>query len=334
MASDVPEPGEVPERGFARPPIVVLSGSDRRPVELPETGRDLHPLSGYKGVDLRIDGVPIICRVVEQLRRSERFCQVYVAGPARVLAGVVRDAELIDVDASVGENVRRAVETVRRRHPGCAIAFTACDVLPDAEALRAIMDGYADCVPCDVFYPLVKVPKERGELGASSWKPTYAVAEEPGGEPVAVLPGHLVIADPGALRLSFVYRLLNLTYRTRNRPLQYRRNVMIRGLIFELLLQDLRHLLTLRPPTLTVSVIVTGLQVVIGLRDRTISRVELERRARKVFVTSRHRRLHPERRVVLPLIEHLALALDIDTVEEARHVGADMHHPSETGERA
>jgi len=317
---------------LARPPVVVLSGSDRRPVVLPETGRELHPLSGYKGVDLRIEGVPIICRVVEQLRRCERFCQVYVAGPARVHADIVGDVELIDVDASIGENVRAAVEVVSARHPGSPIAFTVCDVLPGVDGLHAVMDVYAQTVPCDIFYPLVKVPSEPDRLGASSWKPTYAVTEEGSEETVSVLPSHLVIADPQALRLGFVYRLLTLTYRTRNRSLQYRRNVMIRGLIVELLLQDLLHLLTLRPPTLTVSVIATGVRVAMGLRDRTMSRAELEHRARKVFVTSRHRRLYPDRRVVLPLVEHLALAMDIDTVEEARHVGADMHRPGEAGE--
>ena len=317
-------PPLAPSDSHPAPSIVVLSGSDRTPVKLPDTGRSLHPLSGYKGVDLRIGGVPIVRRVVDRLRVSGRFAEVYVAGPAGVHANIELDAELIDADGSIGHNIKVAVNAVAAKHPGCAVAFIVCDVLPDVDSLRAIMDIYRANMPCDIFYPLVKVPEEKRALGASGWKPTYAVAAEEGAEPQTVLPGHLVIADPDALRLNFVYRLLNLTYRTRNRSLHHRRNVMIRGLIFELLFADLRHLLNLRPPTVTVSVIATGLRVAVGLLNRTISCSEIERRGRKIFVNSRHRRMYPDRKVVVPLVDGLALAMDIDTEEEARYAGAEM----------
>ena len=309
-------------------PVVVLSGSDRQPATLPESGERLQPLSGYKGVDLLIDGTPLIARVVARLWSSERFAAVYVAGPARVHADLALNAELIDVDGRIDENIRAAVETLRAVYPGSPIAFTTCDVLAREETYREVVDHFRSASPCDIYFPLVRRPHDTDALGASSWKPSYALVQEQHSQPVMVLPGHLLFADPEALRLDFVYRLLNLTYRTRNRPIQYRRNVMIRGLIFELLYQDLRHVLALRPPTITFSVILTGLMVAVGLRKRTISLTELERRARKVFVTSYHRRRYPRRKVLLPIVDDLELALDIDTVEEARSAGAEMR-PSE-----
>ena len=310
-------------RGRISIPIVVLSGSDRRPVKLPESGERLQPLSGYKGVDLLIDGATLISRVTQRLADSGCFAHIYVAGPARVHAGLDLNATLLNVDGSIEDNVRAAVNEMRLRHPGCPVAFTTCDVLARVSTYRSVMDDFCASEPCDIYFPLVRRPDDVSTLGASSWKPSYSVVLEDG-EIVTVLPGHLLIARPDALRLDFVYRLLGLTYRTRNRTIPYRRNVMIRGLIFELLNQDLRNILSGRPPTVTVSVVLTGIVVAMGLRKRTISRGELGRRARKVFVTSRHRRLFPERKVMLPVVEGLELAMDIDTVEEARSVGAEM----------
>jgi hypothetical protein len=44
-----------------------------------------------------------------------------------------------------------------------------------------------------------------------------------------VLPGHLTIFDPASLNLALMYRLFELGYRTRNRPLRYRRYYMRPG---------------------------------------------------------------------------------------------------------
>ncbi|MFT5393517.1 MAG: hypothetical protein ACI8PT_003718 [Gammaproteobacteria bacterium] len=310
-------------KAMPAPPIVVLSGSGGAAVELPETGRELHALSGYKGVDLRIGGEPLICRVVRELNESGCFARVYVAGPKSVHEGVTFDATLIDVDGAIGANIQHALEVVMDDYPNQSVAFITCDILPSADLLREVMARYASVSPCDLFFPLVKVPVEDTALGASNWKPTYAMLDEDGTTPVTFLPGHLVIGDPGALRLRFGYRLLNLAYRTRNRPLNRRGGVLIRGLLFELLIQDLRHLLTFRAPTVTFHVITTGIHVMTGLMERTLTRARLERRARKIVVTSIHRRRYPQRRVDLPLVDGVALAMDIDTEEEARFFGFD-----------
>ena len=45
---------------------------------------------------------------------------------------------------------------------------------------------------------------------------------------------------------------------------------------------------------------------------------------RKIFVTYRHRRRYPHRRILTPVVDALALALDIDTEEEARERGGRL----------
>jgi len=307
-----------------RIPIIILGGSDRRPAELPASGRDKHPLSGYKGVDVILDGRPLIETIVERLESVGCFGPIHIVGPAGVYAGVRGSAELIDSDGAIGENIRTALEAVRRRHPGLPIGFITCDIVPEVETLRRLMADFERLAPCDLWYPLIRAPRDQQGLGASAWKPIYRVLYGDEADPVQVLPGHLAVVDPGALRLNFVYRLVQLGYRTRNRGHDVRRSVMIRGVIFELLLQDLLHLFRLRAPTLTWSVLRTALPAARRLYDGTISLGEVEAAVRRVFVTGRHRRKYPDRRVQMPIVEALSLALDIDTEEEARAMGGEF----------
>ena len=118
--------------------------------------------------------------------------------------------------------------------------------------------------------------------------------------------------------------MIQLGYKTRNRSINYRRAVMVRGVVLALLYQDLLHLMTLRAPTLTWSVLSVGIRTARELREGRISRERLEYASRKIFVNSRHRRRHPDRRVVLPIVDALSLAMDIDTEEEARAAGGDL----------
>lgn len=304
-------------------PIIVLGGSDRKPVQLPERGGDKHPLSGVKGVDIRIHGRPLVQTLIERLVASDRFGPIYLAGPRDAYADLDSPAELIATDGGFGENIEAALEAVRIRHPETLVAFITCDVLPGAEELAGLMDRCLAEQPCDMWFPLVRAP-ERERLGASAWKPAYRIPETESGEPVAVLPGHLVVVDPEAMRLAFIYRLFDLGYRTRNRPIDQRRGVMLRGVIFELLYQDLLHLFSLRAPSLTWGVLSAGFPAARGLRDGRASRTMLERALRRIFVKSRHRKRHPARRILLPFVDTLSLALDIDTEEEARAAGAEM----------
>ncbi len=305
-------------------PIVILAGSDPRPAALPADGRDKHPLAGYKGVDVRIGDRTLVETVVDRLRASGRFDPVYVAGPASGFERTQAESSLIDADGTFGQNIQTSLEAVRSAHPGLPIAFITCDVLPEVDTLRALMDDYARNAPCDLWCPLIHAPEDRKRLGASAWKPAYRIVPREGEGAVGVLPGHLVVVDPDALRLNFLYRLFQLGYRTRNRPIDYRRGVMVRGVVLELLYQDLLHLCTLRAPTLTWSVLSVGIATARELKRGTITRARLERALRKIFVTSRHRKRNPDRRVLVPIVEGLSLALDIDTEEEAREAGGNV----------
>jgi hypothetical protein len=145
---------------------------------------------------------------------------------------------------------------------------------------------------------------------------------------VDILPGHLAIVDPKALRLRFVYRVFQLGYRTRNRSINYRSVIMAQGVLLGLLRQDLLHVLALRKPNLTWTVLGTAIPAAQQLREGSMTRQRLEDVLRIVLVRYRHRRKYPERRVLLPIVEGLSLALDIDTEEEAHERGAELEHAS------
>jgi hypothetical protein len=306
-------------------PIVILAGSDRRAAVLPEEGHDKHPLSGYKAVDVRIGDKTLVETVIDRLEASGLFRPIYVAGPRQSFGTVLpQSASLIDADGTLGENIRTSLERLRKEHPATPIGFITCDVLPEVDTLHSLLVDYDRHAPCDLWFPMIHAPEDPGKLGASAWKPAYRIVPRKGEAAVGVLPGHLVIVDPEALRRKFVYRLIQLGYRTRNRPIDYRRGVMVRGVVLELIYQDLLHLVTLRAPTLTWTVLSRGIAAARRLRDGTITRERLERALRKIFVTSKHRRRYPDRRVRLPIAEGLSLALDIDTEEEARAAGGDI----------
>ncbi|MCP3980850.1 MAG: NTP transferase domain-containing protein [bacterium] len=302
-------------------PVVILGGADSRPAALPEEGRDKHPLRGYKAMDVQIGGRPLIDTVIDRLRASGGFDPIYVAGPRDVYGERRPHAEIIDTDGAFGDNIRAAIEHCRVRHPGQPIGFITCDVVPDVETLESVLEHFRRHRPCDLWFPMIQAPDDPELLGASQWKPEYVISSESGDRQTKVLPCHLAIADPESLRLAFVYKLFDLAYRTRNRPVMYRRGIIVRKLLFALLWQDLRHILGLRAPTLTWTLIRTGTDAARGLKSGRITRKRLEDATRTLFVKNAHRRKHPGRRMVLPIVEGLSLALDIDTVEEARAAG-------------
>jgi hypothetical protein len=259
--------------------------------------------------------------VVERIRDSRSLAPVYVAGPSRIYSPIIDAEALIDTNGSFGQNIKQSLDVVSNRHPGLPVAFMTCDVLPAAGALQRLLAEYRRHAPCDLWFPIVPAPEERLP-GTSAWKPRYRIVPEPGLPAVAILPGHLVVVEPPALRLEFIYNLFQIAYATRNRPIAYRRNVMLRKLVLQLLYQDLRHVLGLRLPSLTWNVVSAGVTAAGGLRRGTILRRELEHLLRKLFVKTPHRRRYPRRRIALSFIDELSIALDIDTEEEAQSITA------------
>ncbi len=304
-------------------PILILGGSDPRPASLPDAGSDKHVLSGYKGRDLSIHGRPMIQMLAERLKESGGFDPIYVAGPEEIYRGF-RDLRIVDTAGSLGKNLRTGLERLRIAHPGSYLGITTCDILPEPDCLRTFLHQSRTHMPFDVFFPLIRIPENRELLGASSWKPTYKVVPEEGREAVAILPGHLLVVNPEAFRLRFTYRLMQIAYRTRNRPIQVRRKEMIRDTFKDLLFEDVRHIFGMRVPRLTWTVISNGLKVARDLKNGTITTARLENSIRRIFIRYRHQKEVPDRRVHLPVMDALSLAKDIDTVEEAREMGGDL----------
>jgi hypothetical protein len=301
-------------------PLVILGGSDRRPAALPPQGRDLHPLSGCKALDIRFGGRCLIEHLVDRLRSTGAFAPIWVAGPAASYQRSGAQVDVIDTDLDFGGNIRAGLETVMRKCPGLEIGFSTCDILPDRADLDAVLADYWNGDPSDLWFPLILTEEE--SLGASAWKPRYRIVPAAGEPAVVVLPGHLAIVDPNALNRSMLYRLLDLGYRTRNRPIRYRRSYMLRHVLWTLVRQDLVQLLALRLPTVTWDAVRGGLRSAAGLRRGTLTLAELEEDMRRVFVRRSHRRRYPERRIRMPLLRAMSMARDIDTVEEARALGA------------
>lgn len=305
-------------------PLIVLAGSDPNPAPLPEAGAGLHPLRGPKGMELKIGGRPLIDLLLERLQGSGCFEPIFIAGPVSVYGAERSGAQVIDTDDTFGGNIQTGLEHVAREFPGQAIALTTCDILPEPQELHDLMDDYYQHAPLDFWFPMILAPQETRKLGASAWKPQYRIVPHAGEEPKSLLPGHLLVVDPGALRRPLVYRSMNLAYSGRNRGILYRLMLIVSHVFVGLLVQDLRHLVSLRLPTLTFTVISNGIALALHLREGVITPDELADRLRRIFVRYRHRRKYPHRRGRLPLKRALSLAKDIDTVEEAREITSEL----------
>ena len=301
-------------------PLVLLGGSDRRGTQLPPEGQGKHSLSGCKAVDIHIDGRRLIELVLERFRMADFFEPIYIVGPAQAYSKTKADAEVFDSDDGFGRNIQVGIDEARKRHPEGPLAIATSDILPTEEDLNTVIADYRKSDSSDLWYPVVRAPKDEKELGASSWKPRYQIREGDN-EPASVLPGHLVIFDPDSLRLQFLYHLVDLGYQSRNRPILYRRSFMIRQLVFRMIWQDLLHIAGLRLPTFTWDTLKTGGTAALRLRNSNITRSELEGAARQVFCKRTHRKRFPDRSVHVPILDAMSFARDIDTLEEAAAVG-------------
>ena len=315
---------------YAKPeplPLIILAGGDAKPSELPEAGAQLHPLEGPKGLALEVQGRPIIDVLIDRLQESGYFAPIFIAGPARMYGPERSGCRVIDTDSTFGGNIQAAVEEVMAECPGQSIAVTTCDILPEQDELHRLMEDYYHHAPLDFWFPAILAPEEEEKLGASAWKPKYRIAPLPGQPPRKLLPGHLIVVDPEAVRRPLVYRTFDLAYQTRNRPILDRTGLIVRHLFGGLVLQDLKLLFTLRLPTMTYTVIGNGVRLALHLRQGIVTPEELAERLRRIFVRYQHRRQYPERHGRLPLKHGLSLAKDIDTVEEAEEISQELGAP-------
>ncbi len=311
-------------------PLIILGGRDRGTTVLPEAGRNKHLLRGYKAIDLEIAGRPLILTLIERLRACGLFDPIFIAGPRAVYEPVVggrpvegRPAEgvrIIDTDGTFGGNLKASVEAVRAEFPSRPLAVTTCDILPDPEELRRAVDDFEGHRPVDFWMSFIPLSESLDGLGESAWKPKYGVVPEGGDRPVNILPGHLLMVDPSVLRLPLIYRVFEVAYRTRNRPVAPRFLIMVRTFLSTLVWMDVKRIFSFRRPNITWMLISNGLAVTRKLKAGAIDQDELVERVSRLWVRQQHRRRHPERRGRLVILDSLSLAKDIDTEEEAREV--------------
>ncbi len=295
-------------------PLIILAGGDRTPTRLPEEGAGKHPLAGLKGFDIRLGDRPIVDLLLDRLRAAEAFDPIYIAGPACVFGRTHQGAPVIDTDGTFGENISVSIAQATVEHPSGPLAFISCDVLPDLEELRRLLEDYQQHIPLTFWFALILAPAEREQLGASSWKPQYRVRQEGSGEASRILPGHLAIIEPSRFRLGVTSRAFELSYESRNRPIVYRLFYIVGHILLFLLSLDLKRLLRLKPPTLTVSLVVNGILLAWRLRRGTITNTELADRLRRIFIKTSRKQSD---RCRVALMDAMTLARDIDTVEEA-----------------
>jgi hypothetical protein len=306
-------------------PVTILGGSDRKPGSMPASGGGLHPLATYKGVAIQVQGRPLVALLIDRLLAARGFGPITVAGPARVYSALGLEARILDTDGSVARNLRAAIEA----HGGGPLAVLACDVLPSSAELDQVRAGYEQAAPCALWFPFVRVPDDPGQLGAFAWKPVYRVVTG-SGEIVRILPGHLGIFEPAALRLPLLYKLFDAAYRTRNHSVSKRRAVMLRTVLLSLLGQDLKRLARLRWPDRTLTIVGSGMKLARELRRGHIGLRELERLIGRIFLRQRLALLAADRGIRFPILDMISLAKDIDTEEEARAVHGEVR-PLETG---
>jgi hypothetical protein len=302
-------------------PLVLLAGESKAST-LPPGSEGLHPLQGFKAAELQINGRPLLVEVLRRLRATEAFGPIFVAGPHRIYQSLeLGDAEIVDCDGHLGQNLRVVTEYVMQKVPGQPVAFAMADILPEPVDLMRAVDDFWKGWPSDFFMLECRVDPQ--SLGSAGWKPKYWIRGEGDSQPVPCLPAHLVFADPAALRRQVLYRILDIVYRTRNASIGKRMLYMGRDLTIAMLQADWRELRAGRLPTVLFDINFYGVLFAFQLM-RGIDHVRLASLLRKVCVERSHRRLFPERRGRVAVLDVLSLARDIDTAEEARDLAAQI----------
>jgi len=294
-------------------PIVILAGSDQQPGPVPKDLQVGDMLSGFKGAIPLPWGRSLAAEFVARVRATGRFQDPLLVGPKAVYAGLV-DCEIIDVEGTLTTTLRRVIELLRTRFDGHApVAASACDILPTSSEITDLLtsefDPHADCC-----FWWQWIAAEAESLGASAWKPRYAIRRGPDSPPETVYPGHFVIFRPQSVRLELLMRLLTLAYRYRNLPLKQRAWPMLSRGLGLMLLEDLRNLTQGQLPILTVSIPWYLSRAYRELQTRRLTVTGLEQHAARVFLHRRFRRR--ARPVVISVSPILSFAQDIDTQAE------------------
>lgn len=294
-------------------PILILAGSDLRhgPVHPELSPQEV--LSGFKGAIRLPWGKCIAAELVDRYRNSGRFADPVLIGPKSVYQQLV-DCEIVDIAGTLADSLRVAQQYIATRFAQEApVAVSACDILPTPQETRRLMEeSYDPHHAAQFWWQLVTAGPQ--DLGASSWKPCYAIRQMPDESPRTMYPGHLIIYRPAAVRSDLLIRLLTLAYRHRNRPLGKRVLPMLFQGIGMLAKQDVRNLGSGQLPLLTCSIPWHFLRAYSQFRHQSLTISGLELHLGRVLL---HRRFRRDRRpVVLALTSVHSFAQDIDSQRE------------------
>jgi hypothetical protein len=298
-------------------PLLILAGSDRRPGPVPVelTADDM--LSGFKGALPLPWGPCLAAELAARYRASERFADPLLIGPRSVYEGLV-DCEIVDVEGSFLNTLECVVRLIGERFPpGTPVAVSSCDILPTAGEIRELLEtSYDPVAECNFWWQFIAA--EPDEMGASGWKPRYAIRPHADEAPWTMYPGHLAILRPSSIRFALLIRLLTLAYRYRNRPLRKRvLPMLVRG-VGMLIAQDVRNLAAGQLPILTGSIPWHVLRAYQEFRKRKLSIESFERHLSRIVLHRAYRRT--PRPIVAAVSRIVSFAQDIDSRAELQAV--------------
>lgn len=302
-------------------PILVLGGSDPEAGRVPEGCDAGEMLAGYKGA-YRVGGRCLVAELIDRIRRSERFEDPILVAPRRVFEREV-DCELVDVDGPLAATLNRVIEVLETRFSTslAPVALCTCDILPTPEEIRQLLQQcYEPARECMLWWELVE--SDPAELGASAWKPSYPIRPEPGQPVKNLYPGHLVILRPNSLRAWLVTHVLHMAYRYRNWNARTRHVRMVLHGLRRLVAHDVRNLLVLKAPVLSVSVPYVGMRTYRKLRRGVLTLREFERSVARTLLHREFQGAANGRPVVFSIARILSFAKDIDTQAELAEVAA------------
>lgn len=305
-------------------PIFILAGSDQKGGPVPVNMTEEEMLRGYKGAIRLPNGKSLAQELIDRMRASGAFSEIFLIGPARVYEGMV-DCEVIDVEGKlpvVFEALRLGM--YEKCDPTRHVAICACDILPTAaEFQELIKDGFAPSVTARIWWQLVRADEKA--MGASEWKQAYQLLPAPDEEcPVPYYPGHLVVLQPDSLRLRLINQLLALSYKYRNKTIRHRFWPMSLEGGWELIKQDLLGLLRGKIPKLTWTVFSQCLLGLWSYRQNKMSVAEFETRLGNLFV---HRDFRGPRSAVVTETTFVSFAKDFDSHVELKELIQNLDAP-------
>jgi len=273
-------------------------------------------LTGFKGMLPLPDGRVLVAELIDRYRRSGRFLDPVLVGPAQVYHDASLQCEIVDCDGSIAETLQTAMQVVEHRFGNeSPVGMTTCDVLPDVAELQELLaTGYDPVRECVFWGQLIEA--QPAQMGASNWKPRYSFTPRDGGAALNVYPGHLVIMRAAALDIEVAITLVRLAYLYRNRPLLRRIPGMMAHGVAMLARHDFSRWRRLRWSAASLNVPWQCLSAYSRYRHGRFDVLHFERAFASTFVRSAYRSAAEGRPVRFVTSASLSLAKDLDTKAE------------------